>query len=151
MRTWQSSLILGFLATVAFGQSNDRNPVDDLKDRVTQVLVAAKVPFTPEQGKQLALLIEDERLAAENLFGTIWDFSNGPPQGEQRDKALAGVQWMHDDFQKKLPIYMTDPQKAAWERYASVATPAETRIQSTTVAKGKIQQIRITNNAFNVE
>ena len=34
-------------------------------------------------------VIEDERLAAENLFGTIWDFSNGPPQGEDRDKALA--------------------------------------------------------------
>ena len=59
---------------------------------MTQALTDAKVPFTPDQEKQLALLIEEERQAAENLFGVTWDFSNGPPQGEQRDQALAGIQ-----------------------------------------------------------
>ena len=74
-----------------------------------------EVPFTPDQEKQLALLIEEERQAAENLFGVTWDFSKGPPQGEQRDQALAGIQWMYDELKKKLPTYMTDAQRAAWE------------------------------------
>ena len=73
------------------------------------------MPFTPDQEKQLALLIEEERQAAENLFGVTWDFSKGPPQGEQRDQALAGIQWMYDELKKKLPSYMTDAQRAAWE------------------------------------
>ena len=79
-------LVCVFLTTSAFGQLTERNPVDELKDQVTQVLADAKVPFTPDQEKQLALLIEEERQAAENLFGVTWDFSNGPPQGEQRDQ-----------------------------------------------------------------
>ena len=112
-------LICIFLTTSAFGQLTARNPVDELKDQVTQALADAKVPFTPDQEKQLALLIEEERQAAENLFGVTWDFSNGPPQGEQRDQALAGIQWMYDELKKKLPAYMTDAQRAAWEKYES--------------------------------
>ena len=46
----------------------------------------------------MAIAIEDEHQAAENLFGTVWDFTNGPPQGEDQDRMLAGIQWMSDDF-----------------------------------------------------
>jgi hypothetical protein len=145
-------LICFLLAPSAFGQLTARNPVDELKDQVTKALVDAKVPFTPDQEKQLALLIEEERQAAENLFGVTWDFSNGPPQGEQRDQALAGIQWMYDELKKKLPAYMTDAQRAAWERSSSPEGSANpTEGSEKRPAQARIQQIRVTNNAFNVE
>jgi hypothetical protein len=140
----------------SFAQLTARNPVDELKDQVTKALIDAKVPFTPDQEKQLALLIEEERQAAENLFGVTWDFSNGPPQGEQRDQALAGIQWMYDELKKKLPSYMTDVQRAAWEKYESGGGTAAPSTEASETgenrgAQARIQQIRVTNNAFNVE
>ena len=150
-RIWLG-LICVLVATSAFGQLTERNPVDELKDQATQVLADANVPFTPEQEKQLALLIEDERQAAENLFGVTWDFSNGPPQGELRDQALAGIRWMYDELKKKLPSYMTDAQRAAWEKYeAGDRAEASSTEGSDGAQRGRIQQIRVTNNAFNVE
>src|SRR5215470_16849199 len=103
-------------ATSIFAQLTMRNPVDELKDQVAQVLTDANVPFTPDQEKQLALLIEEERQAAENLFGITWDFSQGPPQGEKRDQALAGIQWMYEELKKKIPSYLSEAQRAAWEK-----------------------------------
>jgi hypothetical protein len=152
MKVLKPLLLYFVLATSVFGQSSERNPVDELKDQVSQVLKTAGVPFTPDQDKQLALLMEDQRQASENLFGVVWDFSKGPPQGEQRDQALAGIQWMHDEFKKKLPGYMTDAQRAAWEKYESGGAAVGARIEGANeTQKGKIQQIRVTNNAFNVE
>jgi hypothetical protein len=160
MKIFRLGFICIFLTTTAFGQLTARNPVDELKDQVTQALTAANVPFTPDQEKQLALLIEEERQAAENLFGVTWDFSKGPPQGEQRDQALAGIQWMYDELKTKLPAYMTDVQKAAWQKYEAGDRPAASSIESSVnraegekaaPAQARIQQIRVTNNAFNVE
>jgi hypothetical protein len=144
-----SCLICLLFTTSLFGQLTARNPVDELKEEVAQALSASNVPFTPDQEKQLALLIEEERQAAENLFGVTWDFSNGPPQGEQRDQAMAGIKWMYEELKKKLPAYMTDPQRSAWAKYEA----KEEAIPSPEggAQKGKIQQIRVTNNAFNVE
>src|SRR5947207_7654540 len=152
MKLWCVKSILGLLVLngVALAQSTDRNPVDVLKERAAQALSAANVPLTPEQEKQLAIAIEDEHQAAENLFGTVWDFTNGPPQGEDQDRMLAGIQWMSDDFAKRLPSYMTDPQRAAWEKYQSGIAP-ETQGERKEASKTRIQQIRVTNNAFNVE
>jgi hypothetical protein len=140
--------------TSAFAQLTARNPVDELKDEMTQALQNAQVPFSTDQERQLALLIEEERQAAENLFGVTWDFSNGPPQGEQRDQALAGIKWMYEELKKKLPAYMTGAQKAAWEKHEGRMTsdgPATEAPEPRGSSKGKIQQIRVTNNAFNVE
>src|ERR1051326_3714887 len=113
------------LGSTAFGQLTEKNPVDELKEQVTQALVAANTPLTPEQEKELALLIEEERQAAENLFGVTWDFSNGPPQGDQRDQALAGIRWMYTELKGKIPAYLTDAQKGAWEKYQAAALVAE--------------------------
>jgi len=160
MKTLRLALICILLAAPVFGQITARNPVDELKDQVTQVLTDAKVPLTPEQEKQLTLLIEEERQAAENLFGVTWDFSNGPPQGDQRDQALAGIQWMYDELKKQLPSYMTDAQRVAWEKHEAslTAIPPSTEVSETRTertekrpAEARIQQIRVTNNAFNVE
>ena len=103
MKIVRLNLIYIFLTTSAFGQLTARNPVDELKDQVIQALVDAQVPLTSDQERQLALLIEVERQAAENLFGETWDFSQGPPQGEQRDQALAGIRWMYDELKKSFP------------------------------------------------
>src|SRR5215470_4334690 len=148
-------------ATSIFAQLTMRNPVDELKDRVAQALTNANVPFTADQEKQLALLIEEERQAAENLFGITWDFSKGPPQGDQADQALAGIQWMYDELKKQIPSYMTDGQRDAWEKFeashkAAESSAAETSEKRTErhenrATEGRIQQIRVTNNAFNVE
>ena len=153
MKIFRLSLICIFLTTSAFGQLTDRNPVDELKDQVSEVLANAQVPLTSDQERQLALLIEEERQAAENLFGETWDFSQGPPQGEQRDQALAGIRWMYDELKTKLPTYMTDAQRAAWEIYDSdpgVASYIEDS-QDPGADSRRVQQIRVSNNAFHVD
>src|SRR5215467_14405049 len=124
MRFFQPVLICLILSASVFGQLTEKNPVDELKDQVTQALAAADVPLTAEQEKQLALLIEEERQAAENLFGQTWDFSNGPPQGDQRDQALAGIRWMYDELKGKIPLYLTESQRVAWEKYETRAETA---------------------------
>jgi hypothetical protein len=144
-----------YLTPSAFGQLTARNPVDELKDHVTQALIDAKVPLTPDQERAFALLIEEERQGAENLFGETWDFSRGPPQGEQRDQALAGIRWMYDELNDKLPAYLTEAQRAAWNSYQS-QNDLEFYVEENSAdderSQGeRIQQIRVTNNAFNVE
>ena len=142
-----------FLTPSAFGQLTARNPVDELKDHLTRALEEAQVPLTSDQERQLALLIEEERQAAENLFGETWDFSQGPPQGEQQDQALAGIRWMYDEMKNRLPVYLNEVQRAAWESYQSEqnVTFYEEDSPDAGAGSGRIQQIRVTNNAFNVE
>ncbi len=154
MKLFRLGLICIFLMPSAFGQLRARNPVDELKDHVTQALIDAEVPLTLDQERQLALLIEEERQAAENLFGETWDFSQGPPQGENSDQALAGIRWMYDELNNRLPAYMTEAQREAWESYQSahdIAFDVEDGPVDDGTQSGRIQQIRVTNNAFNVE
>jgi hypothetical protein len=155
MRLVRLLLICISLGPFVFGQLTERNPVDELKEQVTQALAAANVSLTPEQEKQLALLVEEERQAAENLFGATWDFSNGPPQGDQRDQALAGIRWMYTELKGKIPAYLTDTQRSALEKYqAAPAVEHPTNSQNKkekAASEARIQQIRVTNNAFNVE
>src|SRR5215467_4664129 len=129
MRFFQPVLICLILSASVFGQLTEKNPVDELKDQVTQALAVADVPLTAEQEKQLALLIEEERQASENLFGVTWDFTKGPPQGDQRDQALAGIRWMYDELKGKIPVYLTEPQRAAWEKYQTEATAAAAEVE----------------------
>ncbi len=140
------------LTPLAFGQLTDRNPVDELQAQVTEAQEDAGVGLTSDQERQLALLIEEERQGAENLFGETWDFSQGPPQGEQRDQALAGIRWMYDALKQKLPAYMTDEQRAAWESYQT-EVERQSYIEDSPnsgAESRRVQQIRVTNNAFNV-
>lgn len=154
MKVIRLVLTCALWTSFAFGQFTTRNPLDELKDQVAKVLADAGVPFTSEQEGQLALLIEEERQASEDLFGVIMDFSAGPPQGEQRDRALAGIQWMHDQFKRKLPDFLTAQQKAAWENFESGGNAVGARIEGAG-ARGarreQVQEIRIVNNPFNVE
>jgi hypothetical protein len=149
-------ILIGLLlATTAFGQLSTRNPLDELRDQVVQVLADAGVPFTTDQEKGLALLIEEQRQASEDLFGQIMDFTSGVPQGQERDRALAGIQWINDEFKKKLPTFLTGPQQAAWEEYESSTPVLEAGIESARSGSAarteQIQQIRINNNPFTSE
>src|SRR5438876_1139011 len=63
MKIFCVGLMCTFLTTVAFGQLTARNPVDELKEQVAEALADARVPFSADQDKQLALLIEEERQA----------------------------------------------------------------------------------------
>ena len=153
MKKLPLSAIFVLLTSSAFGQLTARNPVDELKDQLTQALEEAGIPLTSDQERQLALLVEEERQAAENLFGATWDFSQGPPQGEQQDQALAGIRWMYDAMKSKLPVYLSEAQTAAWESYQIEQDVAfyEEDSADAGAGSGRIQQIRVTNNAFNVE
>ncbi len=155
---------IGFLSFLLFaipamaqepGGLSTRNPLDDIRDELVQVLSAAEVPFTEDQGRSIALVIEESRRASEQLFGEVMDFRNGPPQGEQLDRARAGIQWMNDDFSKRVRKYLTEPQQAAWDKHlatkASATSSADTSKASTAGTKEQVQQIRINNNPFTAE
>ena len=103
----------------AHGQITVTNPLYEVRDQVAQVLADAGLPFTTEQERQVALLLEDQRQASEDLFDVIMDFSAGPPQAEDLDRALAGIQWMHDEFRRRLPEFLTAEQRAVWEEFES--------------------------------
>ena len=153
IRCWGVLLAVA-LTTAAYGQLTVTNPLDELRDQVGEVLADAGVPFTREQGRQLALLLEEQRQASEDLFGIIMDFSAGPPQGEDRDRALAGIQWMHDEFRRRLPEFLTPDQRAVWEEFESEGTVIGAEIEGAGVGGAqteRIQQIRIVNNSFNAE
>ena len=142
------------LTGTAYGQLTVTNPLYELRDQVAEVLANAKVPFTAEQERQLALLLEDQRQASEDLFDVIMDFSAGPPQGEDRDRALAGIQWMHDEFRRRLPEFLTENQRAVWAASDAGGSVIGAEIEGAGVGgaqTGRIQQIRIVNNTFNAE
>ena len=91
-------LVCVLWTTVALGHLVTQNPLDELRAQVGGVLADAEVPFTLEQEWQIALLLEEQRQSSESLFGEIMDFSSGIPEGDQRDRALAGIQWINDEF-----------------------------------------------------
>ena len=154
MRLFPLVLVGVLFNTFAHAQFTSQNPLDELRDQVTAVLADAGVPFTAEQARELALLIEEQRQASEDLFGVMMDFSAGPPQGEDRDRALAGIQWMHDEFRNTLPDFLTPEQRAAWEEFESGGQALGAEIEGAGVGGAQadqVQQIRIVNNPFNAE
>jgi hypothetical protein len=111
-------LILVFcLPESVFAQITTANPLDEAKARVEGVLSQAGVPFTEDQDRQLALVMEESRRASEQLFGEVMDFRQGPVRGAQRDRALAGIQFMNEAFETKLNDVLTPEQAAVWERF----------------------------------
>ena len=137
------------------GGLSTRNPLDEIRDELVQVLLAAGTPFTEEQGRAIALVLEESRRASEQLFGEVMDFRNGPPQGEQLDRARAGIQWMNDDFSKRVRDYLSPPQQAAWDKHlatrAAAAPKDEASKPGVAGTKEQVQQIRVNNNPFTTE
>ena len=108
------------LASAALGQVTTSNPLDDTKAAVEEVLDDAGVPFSDQQNGELALVMEEQRQASERLFGDIMDFSGGPVRGADRDRALAGIQWMNEAFEASLTDLLTPAQNRVWTEHRAV-------------------------------
>lgn len=132
------------------GGLSTRNPLDEIRDELVQVLAEAKTPFTEAQGQSIVLVIEESRRASEALFGEVMDFSNGPPQGERLDRARSGIQWMNEDFSKRVKAYLTMAQLEAWEKHL-VSKASSEKQASPAGTKDQVQQIRVNNNPFTTE
>ncbi len=128
-----------------------RNPLDEIRDELMMVLEAAGVPFTAEQQKSVTFVLEESRRASEQLFGSVMDFSSGPPQGEQLDRAMAAIKWMNEDFAKRIRNYLTPEQLAAWDAHVKSRAAAAEQPGKTAGTSQQVQQIRVNNNAFTAE
>ncbi|HET9218817.1 MAG TPA: TonB-dependent receptor [Terriglobia bacterium] len=154
-------VILALVVLTAFpamaqepGGLSTRNPLDEIRDEVVQVLATAEVPFTEEQARAIVLVLEESRRASEQLFGEVMDFRDGPPQGERLDRARAGIQWMNDDFSKRVRQYLTEMQRAAWDMHLAekaAALPMDGSQSGTAGTKEQVQQIRINSNPYTAE
>src|SRR5690349_25066100 len=90
------------------------NPLTELKEEVQRVLADAKLPFTEEQERGIVIMMEDRRTASEDLFGNLMDFQAGPTRGEDADRLRSAIEWMRQEFLKRLQDYLTPEQLAAW-------------------------------------
>ena len=152
-------LIVLFAAVPLFAQqkpSTTQNPLDRLRDQAKAVFERAGIPFSEEQERSVALMVEDRRQASEDLFGQLMDFRAGPVQGQQQDRAVAAIKWMHDEFKKRLREYLTEEQLPIWQAYESGdgVKALEDLIKELTggaAPKQQTQFIRIINNSFTAE
>ena len=152
MNAFRLCLLSTVLTTVAAGQLVTQNPLDELRIQIAGVLAEAGVPFTGEQERQIALLLEQQRQSSESLFGETMDFSNGVPEGDERDRALAGIQWIHDEFRSVLPDYLTPDQRLAWEEFEATGAFVGAQIAGDDgVQTARIQEIRVVNNPLTAE
>lgn len=134
------------------------NPLVQIRDALSQTLDAADMPFTGDQVQQIALAMDEQRRATEELFGQVLDFSGGPPQGAQLDQALAGIAYMSEAFLTSLDDVLTEEQTEVWmEARREGNVPPNARLgegapgQDGGGSRAQIAQIRINNNPFTAE
>jgi hypothetical protein len=151
-------LLLFFAVSLPAQQQSltKQNPLDTLHEQAKTVFATAGVPFSDEQEKSIALMIEDRRQASEDLFGQLMDFRSGPVQGQQQDRAVAMIKWMHDEFKKRLREYLNEEQAPVWDRYeqGDGIRALEDLVKELTGGNAPRQQtqfMRIINNAFTAE
>src|SRR5687768_3046966 len=103
--------------------------------------------------------MEDRRQASEDLFGDLFDFRDGPTQGDNADRLRSAIEWMRNEFIIRLRNFLTPEQLEVWTRFetsgglgaltaaggAEVAAAAPPRQQNQT------QYVRINNNSFTAE
>jgi hypothetical protein len=150
------AILISLLVVIApgvHGQFSSENPLEELRSQVAQALEEAGVGLIAEQEIELALFMEEQRQASEDLFGIIMDFRDGPPQGQEQDRAMAAIEWMRDEFRKKLSSFLTDAQRAVWERLevSQSVSPADGEGRGLNGGQGEIQEVRINNNPFTAE
>jgi hypothetical protein len=149
--------LLVALAVPAAGQetpvlagNTGENPLAALNEEVTRALAAAGVPFSAEQERAVALMMEERRRASEELFGDLMNFRAGPTQGQEEDRLRSAIEWMRAEFLRNLGDYLTEAQTAVWSthRGRAAATAAET---SRAARSAETQYVRINNNTFTAE
>jgi hypothetical protein len=136
-------------AAVAAPENTAANPLATLNEQVKQVLATAGVPFSDEQERAIALMMEERRRASEELFGDLMDFRAGPTQGQEEDRLRSAIEWMRNEFLRHLADYLTEPQALAWNAYRAAAAPDTAASQPR--AASQTQYVRINNNSFTAE
>jgi hypothetical protein len=125
------------------------NPLASLNEQVKQALAAAGVPFSDEQERNIALMMEERRRASEELFGNLMDFRSGPTQGQEEDRLRSAIEWMRGEFMTHLADYLTAEQSAAWVAYQAAVKAAAP--PATPAPSSQTQYVRINNNSFTSE
>lgn len=147
-------LILLLSSVPAFGQEAvpaSENPLSALYSELEQALAAAGVPFTGEQERAIALMMEDRRRASEDLFGDLMDFRRGPTQGQQEDRLRSAIEWMRAEFSRGVTGYLTPEQEAIWKTFQAERLVSATNGEAERNQVGDTQYVRINNNAFTAE
>ncbi len=127
--------------------SDADNPVTALKTEVERVLIDAALPFTPEQDRAIVLMLEERRRASEDLFGDLMNFRSGPTTGQEADRLRSALEWMREEFFRRLTDYLTPDQFDAWSRFNAASTGPEVARKPL----AETQFVRINNNAFAAE
>lgn len=133
------------------------NPLAELKDDVKRVLADAHLPFTEEQERAIVLMMEDRRQASEDLFGNLMDFRAGPTQGQEADRLRSAIEWMREEFLKRLQDYLRPEQLSVWSAYYETARRQQTsrtpdnRAADRQSRQAQTQYVRINNNSFTAE
>jgi hypothetical protein len=130
------------------------NPLATLNAELQSTLAAAGVPFSDDQVKAVALMMEERRRASEELFGNLMDFRSGPTQGQDADRLRSAIDWMRSEFLASLDEYLTSEQAAVWKAHlaASAATAgASSDGAASAAAASDTQYVHINANGFTAE
>lgn len=131
------------------------NPLAELNDELTTTLADAGVPFSEDQTKAVALMMEERRRASEELFGNLMDFSGGPTQGQDADRLKSAIEWMRAEFLSNLTAYLNQPQAEAWARHRQPSVTTSPGLLAAAMppppAPSQTQYVRINNNSFTAE
>ena len=133
------------------------NPLAELKDEAKRVLAEADLPFTEEQERAIVLMMEDRRQASEDLFGNLMNFQAGPTRGEDADHLRSAIEWMREEFLKRLQDYLQPEQLTIWTSHYENTRSQQTSRRQDDAAPGRqsrqaqTQYVRINNNAFTAE
>jgi len=150
-------VIVIFAGPLAAQKPSGANPLAELKDELKRVLAEADVPFTEEQERAIVIMMEDRRRASEDLFGDLMNFQAGPTRGDDADRLRSAIEWMRDEFLKRLQDYLSPEQLAAWTVYRETAGEQQaSHGQDQLLPAGqspqvRTQYVRINNNAFTAE
>lgn len=127
------------------------NPLAVLNDEVKQVLATAQLPFSPDQERAIALMMEERRRASEDLFGNLMDFRAGPTQGQEEDRLRSAIDWMRNEFLRNLGDYLTEAQRDVWSAHLAAQAAAREAVTPRAQSSGQTQYVRINNNTFTAE
>jgi hypothetical protein len=127
------------------------NPLAVLNDEVKQVLATAQLPFSPDQERAIALMMEERRRASEDLFGNLMDFRAGPTQGQEEDRLRSAIDWMRNEFLRNLGDYLTDAQRGVWSAHVAAQAAVREAVTPRAQSSGQTQYVRINNNTFTAE
>jgi hypothetical protein len=128
------------------------NPLAALNEQLKAVLADAEVPFSGNQERSIALMMEERRRASEELFGDLMDFRGGPTSGQDTDRLRSAIEWMRTEYIRLLRDHLTMEQSEVWERFLETsAASALEALAGADAPPAQTQYVRINNNAFTSE